>query len=365
MSTSERRARAEALLFEFTQTDALRKHGRAVEEAMRAYARWYGVTDDDAVDTWGIVGLLHDFDYEQNTTEETHLHVGKEILRERGYSEEVILAICSHADYMKIPRDTPLRKAIYACDELVGFIGACVKVRPSKKLADLPVESVVKKLKDKAFARSVDRSYVYGGVEAIGRPLDEHVRFLIDALKPIADEPVTERGGSMRRITVVSLFVVALSSQAGAASAQKDDTGSIESTVAALYQCISGPPGARDWARFQALFVPEAHLVFSGKTKDGTALHTAMTPTEFADQSKPYFLKEGFFESSIANKIDQFGTVAHVFSTYESRHEKAGKPFSRGINSIQLLFDGKRWWVVSLVWDSERADNPIPAKYLK
>ena len=155
---------------------------------MRAYAGWFGVTDPDAIDTWGIVGLLHDFDYEQNPTEETHLHVGKRILRERGYSEEIVEAICSHADYMNIPRDTPLKKAIYACDELVGFIGACVKVRPSKKLEDLPVESVTKKLKDKAFARSVDRSYVYGGAEAIGRPLPEHVGFLIEALKPVADE---------------------------------------------------------------------------------------------------------------------------------------------------------------------------------
>ncbi len=182
------RADAEALLFEFTQSDALRKHGRAVEQAMRAYARWYGITDPGEVEKWGIVGLLHDFDYEQNPTEDTHLHVGGRILRERGYPEEIVLAICSHADYMGIPRDTPLRKAIYACDELVGFIGACVKVRPSKKVADLPVESVVKKLKDKAFARSVDRVCVYGGAEAVGRPLDEHVGFLIEALKPIADE---------------------------------------------------------------------------------------------------------------------------------------------------------------------------------
>jgi putative nucleotidyltransferase with HDIG domain len=182
------RADAEALLFEFTQSDALRKHGRAVEEAMRAYARWYGVTDPGEVEQWGIVGLLHDFDYEQNPTEDAHLHVGGRILRERGFPEEIVQAICSHADYMNIPRDRPLRKAIYACDELVGFIGACVKVRPSKKLADLPVESVVKKLKDKAFARSVDRSYVYGGAEAVGRPLDEHVGFLIETLKPIAEE---------------------------------------------------------------------------------------------------------------------------------------------------------------------------------
>ena len=182
------RAEAEALLFEFTQSDALRKHGRAVEEAMRAYARWYSVTDPAEIEQWGIVGLLHDFDYEQNPTEETHLHVGQGILRERGFPEEIVQAICSHADYMNIPRDRPLLKAIYACDELVGFIGACVKVRPSKKLADLPVDSVVKKLKDKAFARSVDRSYVYGGAEAVGRPLAEHVGFLLEALKPVAGE---------------------------------------------------------------------------------------------------------------------------------------------------------------------------------
>jgi putative nucleotidyltransferase with HDIG domain len=182
------RAEALALLHEFTQSDALRKHARGVEEAMRAYARWFGVTDAAEIEKWGIVGLLHDFDYEQNPTEATHLHVGTRVLRERGWPEDVIEAVASHADYMKIPRDTPLRKAIYACDEAVGFIGACVKVRPTKKIADLPAESVLKKLKDKAFARSVDRSYVYGGAEAVGRPLAEHVSFLIDALKPISDE---------------------------------------------------------------------------------------------------------------------------------------------------------------------------------
>jgi putative nucleotidyltransferase with HDIG domain len=185
---SPRRDEAQALLFEFTLSDALRKHGRAVEAAMRAYAAHFGVTDPDEVDTWGIVGLLHDFDYEQNPTQDTHLHVGGRILRERGFPEVVVEAICSHADYMGIPRDTPLKKAIYACDELVGFIGACVKVRPSRKVADLPVESVVKKLKDKAFARSVDRSYVYGGAKAVGRPLEEHIAFVIEALKPVADE---------------------------------------------------------------------------------------------------------------------------------------------------------------------------------
>jgi predicted hydrolase (HD superfamily) len=172
------RAEAEALLFEFTKSDALRMHARGVEEAMRAYARWHGVTDETEIEKWGVVGLLHDFDYEQNPTEETHLHVGGRILRERGWPEEI----------MGIPRDTPLKRSLYACDELVGFIGACVKVRPTKKVADLPVKSVTKKLKDKAFARSVDRACVYGGAEALGRPLPEHVEFVISALVPIADE---------------------------------------------------------------------------------------------------------------------------------------------------------------------------------
>src|SRR6266542_1064421 len=151
------RQEAEAILFEFTQSEALRKHGRAVEEAMRAYARKFGVEAPEEVERWGIVGLLHDFDYEQNTTDDTHLHVGGRVLRERGYADEMVEAIQSHADYMNIPRDTPMKKAIYACDELVGFIGACAKVRPSKKIADLPATSVIKRLKDKAFARSVDR----------------------------------------------------------------------------------------------------------------------------------------------------------------------------------------------------------------
>ncbi len=182
------RAAAERLLFEYTESDALRKHARGVEEVMRAYARWSGIEDAAEIETWGLVGLLHDFDYEQNSTHETHVHVGCRILRERGCPEEIVLAIASHADYMNVPRDTPLKRALYATDELVGFIGACVKVRPTRKVADLPVDSVVKKLKDKAFARSVDRSAVYGGAEAVGRPLLEHVAFVIAALVPIADE---------------------------------------------------------------------------------------------------------------------------------------------------------------------------------
>jgi putative nucleotidyltransferase with HDIG domain len=176
------------LLCEFTQSDALRQHARGVEAALRAYAGWFGVGDAEELETWGIVGLLHDFDYEQNPTLETHVHVGCRILRERGCPEELIDAVASHADYMGIQRDTPLKKALYACDELVGFIGACVKVRPSRSLADLPVESVVKKLKDKAFARSVDRQAVYAGATAVGRTLADHVAFVIESLKPIAAE---------------------------------------------------------------------------------------------------------------------------------------------------------------------------------
>jgi putative nucleotidyltransferase with HDIG domain len=182
------REEAEDLLFEFTRGDALRRHGRAVEEAMRAYARWFGVTDPAEIEKWGIVGLLHDFDYEQNPTEDRHLHVGGRILRERGYAEEMVRTIESHANYMNVPRDTPMKRAIYACDELVGFIGACVKVRPSKTVADLPVSSVVKRLKDKAFARSVNREEVSEGAATVGRTLEEHIEFTIEALKPIAEE---------------------------------------------------------------------------------------------------------------------------------------------------------------------------------
>jgi hypothetical protein len=147
--------------------------------------------------------------------------------------------------------------------------------------------------------------------------------------------------------------------------AKPSDVDSINSILHALYDVISGPPGPRDWNRFNSLFIPEAHLNFTGKKPDGTPVHMALTPKQYQDRSGAFFLKEGFFEHSIANKIDRFGQVAQVFSTYESRHEKGAKPFARGINSIQLMNDGKRWWVVSILWDSERPDNPIPKKYLK
>jgi hypothetical protein len=150
-----------------------------------------------------------------------------------------------------------------------------------------------------------------------------------------------------------------------APEAKADDVKSIDAIMKALYDVISGPAGPRDWNRFQSLFIPEAHLIFSGKDKEGKPIHRAMTPAEYQERAGGFFLKEGFFESSIANKVDQFGTVAQVFSTYESRHEKGAQPFARGINSIQLMNDGTRWWIVNILWDSERPDNPIPEKYLK
>ena len=180
------RAEAEQLLFEFTQGEALRRHGRAVEQAMRAYAGWYGITDPAEVEKWGIVGLLHDFDYEQNTTEETHLHVGGRILRERGYPEEVIHAILGHADYTGVQRSSALDHALFACDELSGFLTACALIKPSKSIHEVETSSVRKKLKDKAFARGVSRDDVYKGAEELAIPLEEHIAFCIAALRSVA-----------------------------------------------------------------------------------------------------------------------------------------------------------------------------------
>lgn len=172
------------LLNEFTSNPSLIKHGLSVEAAMRAYAEHFG-EDREA---WGIVGLVHDFDYEQNPTEETHLHVGLEILRERGWPEEWVLAVGSHADYMNIPRDSTLRKALFAVDELTGFLTACALVRPDKSIADVRVKSVKKKLKDKAFARAVNRQDVYSGSEALGVDLGEHIEFVRDAMATISEK---------------------------------------------------------------------------------------------------------------------------------------------------------------------------------
>lgn len=172
------------LLCEYTQGESLRKHALAVEAAMRACAKRYGAADDDE-DEWGLVGLLHDFDYEMFPTAEQHPFTGANILCGRGYSERFIRAIMGHATYTGVPRDTRMARALFATDELCGFLVACALVRPNKSLDDLEVSSVKKKLKDKAFARSVNRDDIRQGIEELEVDLDEHIRFVIDALRPV------------------------------------------------------------------------------------------------------------------------------------------------------------------------------------
>lgn len=175
------------LLCEYTKGDSLRKHALAVEAAMRAAAKRYGQPDAD-VDEWGLVGLLHDFDYEMFPTPDQHPFTGANILCGRGYSDRIIRAIMGHATYTGVPRDTDLARALFATDELCGFLVACALVRPNKSLDDLEVSSVKKKLKDKAFARSVNRDDIRMGVEELGVPLEDHIRFVIDALRPVQKE---------------------------------------------------------------------------------------------------------------------------------------------------------------------------------
>jgi predicted hydrolase (HD superfamily) len=172
------------LLCEYTQGESLRKHALAVEAAMRACVKRYGAADDDE-DEWGLVGLLHDFDYEMFPTAEQHPFTGANILCGRGYSERFIRAIMGHATYTGVPRDTRMARALFATDELCGFLVACALVRPNKSLDDLEVSSVKKKLKDKAFARSVNRDDIRQGIEELEVDLDEHIRFVIDALRPV------------------------------------------------------------------------------------------------------------------------------------------------------------------------------------
>jgi predicted hydrolase (HD superfamily) len=178
------RADAWELLCEYTKGDSLRKHALAVETAMRASALKYGGPDAD-VDEWGIVGLLHDFDYEMFPSADQHPFTGSNILCGRGYPERIIRAILGHATYTGVPRDTDMARALFATDELCGFLVACALVRPTKSLDDLEVSSVKKKLKDKAFARSVNRDDIKQGVEELKVDLDEHIRFVIDALRPV------------------------------------------------------------------------------------------------------------------------------------------------------------------------------------
>jgi hypothetical protein len=148
-------------------------------------------------------------------------------------------------------------------------------------------------------------------------------------------------------------------------TAKPEDVKSIEAITSALYDVISGPAGPRNWDRMRSLFTPDAHMTVTGKRPDGTMAFRSLTPDDYVSRSGPLLEKEGFFERSIADKTERYGNIAHVFSTYESRHEKGGQPFARGINSIQLVYGWGRWWITSIAWDAERPDNQIPEKYLK
>jgi len=172
------------LLCEYTKTEPLRKHALAVEAAMRAYARKL----DGDEEQWAAVGLLHDFDYEVHPTLEEHPLKGAEIMRQRGWPEEIIYAVMCHADYLGLERKTPMDRAIYAVDELTGLIIAVALVRPNKSIQEVDVKAVRKKMKDKGFARAVNRDDIVKGAGQLGVDLDEHIAFVIEALRPVATE---------------------------------------------------------------------------------------------------------------------------------------------------------------------------------
>lgn len=178
------RQQAWELLCEYTKSDSLRKHALAVEAAMRAYARRFSEDEE----RWGIVGLLHDFDYERYPNAPDHPTKGSEVLKARGYPEDVRYAILAHADYTGCPRRSRMDKALFACDELAGFITAAALIRPTKSVLDLEASSVRKRMKDKAFARNVQREDITGGAQELGVELDEHIAFVIGAMRGIADD---------------------------------------------------------------------------------------------------------------------------------------------------------------------------------
>ncbi|HEX5501441.1 MAG TPA: HDIG domain-containing protein [Thermomicrobiales bacterium] len=178
------RDEAWALMTEYVQSQSLRRHMLAVEAAVRAYARRFGADEE----RWGVVALLHDFDYEIHPTLDHHPQDGAPILRERGYSEELIHDILTHADHLGLARETPLQKALYAVDEATGFAGAVALVRPDKRIASVTPQSFKKKMKDKAFARAVSREDMLHGAELLGVPFDEHIQVVVDAMTGIAGD---------------------------------------------------------------------------------------------------------------------------------------------------------------------------------
>ncbi|MBM4419085.1 MAG: HDIG domain-containing protein [Chloroflexi bacterium] len=176
------RSEAWAFLAEWTPSEALRRHALSVEAAMRAYARHYGEDEE----LWGLAGLLHDFDYERHPTLDLHPQAGEPFLRERGVPEAVIYAIQAHAEHPGLPRLSAMDRALFAVDELCGFIGAVILVRPSRTIHDVTVDSVRKKMKDKAFARAVRREDITEGAASLGRPLDDHVALVLESQRAIA-----------------------------------------------------------------------------------------------------------------------------------------------------------------------------------
>src|SRR5690348_14667630 len=158
------------------------------------------------------------------------------------------------------------------------------------------------------------------------------------------------------------------SQSTSAVQAKEDDVRSIESILAATYDVISGPAGKkRDWDRFRSLFYPGARLIPTGKRPNETEIRArVLSPDDYVERSAPFLEKEGFFERGVSNKVDRYGNIAHVFSTYESRHNAdEAQPFQRGINSFQLVNDGKRWWIMTIMWQAETPENPIPQEYLR
>ena len=185
-------------------------------------------------------------------------------------------------------------------------------------------------------------------------------------------KPVGRAGRKLRPMkTLILSAVLAIFAVSSAAGQSKDadpaDVGSLDSIMKAVYAVISGDAGQkRDWDRFRSLFHKDARLIPAGKNRQGVVGARALTPEEFISGSAPFMEKEGFYESELARRVDMYGHIAQVFSTYESRHSRKDKdPFMRGINSFQLLNDGKRWWVITIYWEGETPENPLPKQYLK
>lgn len=176
----------------------------------------------------------------------------------------------------------------------------------------------------------------------------------------------------LRGVLLFTLAGLLLTGMAASAAAQQpatpearpDDVASIDAILDAVYESISGPAGPRDWNRFRSLFLPGARLIPTGRTAAGVPTTQVWTPDEYAERVTPFFNENPFHEVEASRIVEEFGSIAHVFSTYESRRDPAEAPFQRGINSIQLFNDGSRWWIVTIFWDAERDGNPIPAKYL-